>query len=170
MNIRTLSAARTMRVLGVLGCLHYLPGCHQGTNSKASQTPSQESAAWSCTFGSAGGFTGGGSGYEILSTGQILTWAQVTPQHPLEKKAIGQASPEQLEELSTALQAPGLQSIEFAQSGNMTSFLEIESQGRKQRWSWPVGTSGGRAAKIPELVRNCFESAQSIARQAEKVP
>jgi hypothetical protein len=170
MNTRAPFTTYAPGVLRVLLYLYVLPGCHQGANNDSFQDISPESSAWTCTFGSAGGFTGGGSGYEILSTGQVLTWEQITPQHPLEKKVIGQASPEQLEELSIALHTPGLRSIEFAQSGNMTSFLEIEWQDNNQRWSWPVGTTSGRATKIPELVRDCFESAQSIARQAEKSP
>lgn len=165
-----LSIPSTTAILRLLFCLYCLPGCHQGADNKSPKATPPGATAWTCTVGSAGGFTGGGNGYEILSTGQILTWEQITPQHPLEKKLIGQASPEQLEQLSVALHAPGLRSIEFRQSGNMTSFLEIEWQHNNQRWSWPVGTSGGRSAKIPQLVRNCFELSQSIARQAEKSP
>ena len=156
-----------LMTLGLLLFAGSMSSCQQSSTHKDSQRTPVEAAPWICTFGSEGGFTGGGSGYEIHSTGQILTWSQVTPQHPLEKQEVGHASEEQLEPLSIALQTPGLQSIRFAQSGNLTTFLEVTRQGHKQRWSWAAGSAGDRTPKIPELVRDCFEAAQAIARQVD---
>ena len=156
---------RLPTILGILLCVFAVVGCQQKATQKESHAAPEEPTVWICIFGSEGGFTGGGSGYEIHASGQVLAWNQTTPQHPLEKQAIGQATPEQLETLSIALHAPGLQSIEYQQSGNLTSFLEMQRPGHKHRWSWPAGGRGDGAPKIPALVRDCFEAAQLIARK-----
>jgi hypothetical protein len=119
---------------------------------------------WMVTVGSQGGFTGGGSGYQIRANGRVRRWTQLTPQDDIETTRIGSASDESLRELYTAMTAPELRDLQLSQTGNMTAFLDWTMDEDARHYSWPEGP------QPPAPVVRAREAAMAAGKEAEGNP
>lgn len=85
--------------------------------------------------GCSGGFTGGGSGYEIHRDGSISSWRtdswKASPDTTVirnDKAAVGR--------LFSPFEEAGFSRINLNEPGNMTCFLTLESEGKNHTVSW----------------------------------
>jgi len=141
--------------------------CGRQTSDQNAAATASEAAAWTCVFGTEGGFTGGGDGYEINSTGQVLAWSRTTSTSERQTTPIGTATPQQLAPLTAAIQEPLALHLAAETRGNMTTFLRWSTQheARRTLWTWPADRMGGREPKVPQQILLCYEAAQAIVRQ-----
>lgn len=124
-------------------------------------TSSGSPGDWSVRFGSSGGFTGGGAGYEILASGAVSSWKRVTAQASVTSISIGSASAPSVNALFEAMTAPDLVSLKLSASGNMTSFLEWRQGDESRRYSWEDGVTP------PEPVARAQAAALAAIRDAQ---
>ena len=116
---------------------------------------------WMVTIGSQGGFTGGGSGYQIRANGRVRRCTQMTPGDDIETTRIGSASDQSLRELYSAMTAPELRDLQLSETANMTAFLDWTMDDEARHSSWPEGT------QPPAPVARAREAAMAAVREAE---
>ena len=154
---------------GLAGCACGAGACRTGVATgsevRASEVPAPAVAAavWSLTFGSEGGFTGGGSGFTIFSDGAVASWSRLTQEHELVTQPAGRATPEALQALFKAMTAAEMRTLSAEERGNMTTFLEWRHAGESRRYSW---AHPPRARAIPDPLARAYEAALAAAASA----
>lgn len=116
---------------------------------------------WMVTVGSQGGFTGGGSGYQIRANGRVRSWRRLTPRDDIETQRLGTASDASLRELYAAMTSAELRDLELSETGNMTALLDWSMGDDSRHWSWPEGT------EPPTAVARAREAAMAAVRDAQ---
>jgi len=116
---------------------------------------------WMVTVGSQGGFTGGGSGYQIRANGHVRSWRRLTPRDDVETERIGTASDASLRELYAAMTSAELRDLELSETGNMTALLDWSMGEDSRHYSWPEGT------EPPQAVARAREAAMAAVHNAE---
>jgi len=162
---------KAVLVLGTIAAV-LLCGCgRQSPPAEESAAPSRTSA-WTCMMGTEGGFTGGGNGYEIHSTGQVLAWSRSTASSERETRPLGSVDSENLAPLTAAVERSRSQALSAKDRSNMTTFFRwtAEQEGLDTFWTWPADRMGGRDPKVPQSIRDCYEAALDIVRQVEEQP
>ena len=113
----------------------------------------------SITFGSAGGFTGGGATYKLNSDGTLTgeTFALPTKKKPLPTRNIEKS---QVDEIFK--EAAELNTHTYHKPSNMTRTLHIAFEGHTQRNVWGVGDT-----KIDARVNRLFSKLMELTRDAK---
>ena len=119
---------------------------------------------WMVTLGSQGGFTGGGSGYQIRANRSVRSWTRITPRDSLETARIGTASDRTLRELYSAMTSKELRDLQLSQTGNMTALLDWASGEETRHYAWPQGT------RPPDPVVRAQEAAMAVVEDARAHP
>ena len=103
--------------------------------------------------GCSGGFTGGGSGYEIHRDGSISSWRMDTWKSAPETTLI-RTDKSAADRLFTLFDQAGFARIEHNEPGNMTCFLTLESAGKSHTVSW--------SHKPPQQVQELSDAVTTI--------
>jgi hypothetical protein len=119
-------------------------------------------SGWTVTIGSSGGFTGGGSGYQIRAGGRVRSWRRLTPKEDIETQRIGRASDQSIQLLYAAMTSSALRDLQLSQTGNMTAFLDWTSGDETRHYSWPEGTQASApVARAREAAMAAVEDARA---------
>jgi hypothetical protein len=166
--------AKVTRSAATLACGAALVlGCSSGAGGGRDTPPLPEpkprtpgagtGGSWSVEIGAEGGFTGGGSGYFIVASGDVRAWSRIVPEDSITTTVVGRASPAILAELETAMRDRELWATPLRQTGNMTAFLEWREPPTVRRWSW---AEQGQATKLPPAVQRALAAAQAAVASA----
>jgi hypothetical protein len=108
------------------------------------------------TFGESGGFTGGGTGYTIDTTGVVSRFKGIMIS-AAPKTIIGRLTPAQIASLNTLIAQ--LPHTDYSERGNLTTYLVLGMGNSETKFSWP-GTSPG--PRVPEPVTRLYSELTSI--------
>lgn len=141
-NIRALQHV----LLHVLPLALFIAACSANHNSNTSTD-------WSITVGSAGGITGGSTGYTIDPTGQASQWTIATASASKQSKAIKNVDPADAQFFRRYLERIRFDTISSGMPANMMHFVELTENGSTRHVQWGVGstTSGAGLAALQKF-------------------
>ena len=107
---------------------------------------------YSLVLGSGGGFAGTSEGYIIDSTGVVTSWRGTTLAMST-RKEIGTLDADTKADLQKLIEDKKLLDTQYGTSGNLTSFLLLQSQTARHTISW-LGDAPGE--EVPLNVRESY--------------
>lgn len=141
-----------------MGCMEW-SGCAQ---SRASTEAADVPADFMMTFGQGGGFAGLWSGYIIHADGGVAQWKGLVARE--DTTDIGTLTPEEVATLWQQVQAVDYFDHRLAESGNMTSFVEVTANGATHRTSW--ATRVEMTKPPPTTLEELYEYSRALAQNA----
>jgi hypothetical protein len=125
----------------------FLAACHPSPKS-----PPVAAAPFSLTVETGGGFTGTVTGCTLASDGSATAWRRL-PAPGDTVLAHSVAATEKVAALRKRIEDAGLPGLRQAESGNMTTALELRLPDTVYTWSWP---GNGVTEKLPESLRRAY--------------
>ena len=107
---------------------------------------------WTITVGSGGGFTGNSSGFTMIETGDVYLWSGKEGVHERTNK-IGTVSVEKAHDYKIRLDSANIGAMNLNSPGNMSTFIELETNGHVDRITWGSTDHPGP----PDALKNWYD-------------